>query len=536
MICLGLKETDPVDLILPLERFLQRHYHVEPSHYEDALTELASMRQAVRTPKRNEEGLGLLIDYVKQLYFVERRFFRSQKHGIVFQWYDSIQGLPTAQQSITFEKASVIFNVAVLHSQFAAKQDRSTSAGVEKAVEEFEKAAGMFDYLNEKFYNAPSPDMAPDTLQMLSALMLAQAQECLFERRSLDTEVLEGGVELAIELAQETARVADLYEKTHQSMGTSPFKGYITRSWVTLAKAKDFHFRALSRYYTAAAHLDFADETDLTGEEIGSMRDQLHHMLANNIRAEMRPIMSVDDQIDRGVGHLQSSILLHRDALRLLRSDSELKKLDTLIQVFYQDQQMALNKQGELQQQGNIDLSPRFNTAAEAPRIDGIAPRESAPRNVDVFGTSPDSDDFFHTLGPLSLFSSANDWTAPRSADVERTDAGFGFAIRGNAPVLICSVDKGSPAELAHVQKDDVVMAVNGHPTLWSTHGEVVDLVKKSGSLVQLALVSFTRVRRSNVLPPTRGDEQPAPSSSSKKPESNGGSNMSSTMEDAMQY
>lgn len=34
-----------------------------------------------------------------------------------------------------------------------------------------------------------------------------------------------------------------------------------------------------------------------------------------------------------GVGHLQSSILLHRDALRLLRGDAELKKLDTLIQV-----------------------------------------------------------------------------------------------------------------------------------------------------------------------------------------------------------
>ena len=32
------------------------------------------------------------------------------------------------------------------------------------------------------------------------------------------------------------AQVADLYEKTHLSMGASPFKGYITRSWVTLAK------------------------------------------------------------------------------------------------------------------------------------------------------------------------------------------------------------------------------------------------------------------------------------------------------------
>lgn len=50
--------------------------------------------------------------------------------------------------------------------------------------------------------------------------------------------------------------------------------------------------------------------------------------------------------------------------------------------------------------------------------------------------------------GPLSLFSSANDWTGARTAAISRSEAGFGFAIRGNAPVLICSVDPGSPAEV----------------------------------------------------------------------------------------
>ena len=59
---------------------------------------------------------------------------------------------------------------------------------------------------------------------------------------------------------------------------------------------------------------------------------------------------------------------------------------------------MALNKQGELQQQESVDLSPRFNTAAEAPRIDGIAPRESGPRSVDVFGNAPDRNDLFYDL------------------------------------------------------------------------------------------------------------------------------------------
>lgn len=46
-----------------------------------------------------------------------------------------------------------------------------------------------------------------------------------------------------------------------------------------------------------------SDETDMTGEEIASMRDQLHQMLVSNVRAEMRPIMSVADQIDRGMSY-----------------------------------------------------------------------------------------------------------------------------------------------------------------------------------------------------------------------------------------
>lgn len=52
-----------------------------------------------------------------------------------------------------------------------SSQDRKTLDGVEAAIENFQKAAGAFQYLVDYFTQAPSMDMHPDTLRMLIKLM-----------------------------------------------------------------------------------------------------------------------------------------------------------------------------------------------------------------------------------------------------------------------------------------------------------------------------------------------------------------------------
>jgi len=52
-------------------------------------------------------------------------------------------------------------------------------------VDNLLRAAGAFQYIHENFTNAPSMDLAPDTLEMLVHLMCAQARECLFEKSEL---------------------------------------------------------------------------------------------------------------------------------------------------------------------------------------------------------------------------------------------------------------------------------------------------------------------------------------------------------------
>lgn len=78
--------------------------------------------------------------------------------------------------------------MGALYTQIGTKQDRSTETGLEAAVENFLRAAGVFKHILETFTNAPSMDLKPQVLQIVIGLMLAQARECLFEKLLVQLE------------------------------------------------------------------------------------------------------------------------------------------------------------------------------------------------------------------------------------------------------------------------------------------------------------------------------------------------------------
>lgn len=81
-------------------------------------------------------------------------------------------GVPSCQRTVPLEKASVLFNMGALYTQIGAKQDRSSTKGLDAAVDSFLRAAGTFRYINENFTNAPSMDLGPEMLEMFVELML----------------------------------------------------------------------------------------------------------------------------------------------------------------------------------------------------------------------------------------------------------------------------------------------------------------------------------------------------------------------------
>lgn len=109
-----------------------------------------------------------------------------QNHANNISRFDAFTHKPTAQYSLAYEKASIIFNISAVLSCHAAHQNRSEDSGLKTAYHSFQASAGMFTYINENFLHAPSTDLSRDTVKTLIQIMLAQGQEVFLEKQIAD--------------------------------------------------------------------------------------------------------------------------------------------------------------------------------------------------------------------------------------------------------------------------------------------------------------------------------------------------------------
>ncbi|XP_015272117.1 PREDICTED: rhophilin-1, partial [Gekko japonicus] len=439
MIPLGLKETKELDLAGPLQEMIRDHYGEDGALYEAEIKEFVELRQAMRTPSRNEAGLELLREYYSQLYFLDNRFFPPNKNlGVFFHWYDSLTGVPSHQRALAFEKGSVLFNIGALHTQIGARQDRTTLQGVDCAIDAFQKAAGAFNYLKENFSNAPSLDMSAPSLNMLVHLMIAQVQECVFEKALLlraQSDFL-----TCLQLAQEAARVDEVYSLVYQTTTQPHMKDYVPFSWTTMVHVKAEHFKALSHYYATIALCDCppASEVDLPDHEKAFLQ---FHVSEPEGPAPCQLLQDPEERRKLGKAHLKKAIMRHEEAMRLHGLCKILRKMDILQEVLCFAHKRSLSKYAE------IDHEEDFFETVDAPDVHPKThqrPEIKSPNFSKVKVT-----DIFHRLGPLSVFSAKNKWHPPRTVRLVRGENGFGFTLRGDSPVLIAGVVAGSCAAVS---------------------------------------------------------------------------------------
>uniref|UniRef100_A0A671K7U9 Rhophilin-1-like n=1 Tax=Sinocyclocheilus anshuiensis TaxID=1608454 RepID=A0A671K7U9_9TELE len=464
MIPLGLKETKEIDMTVPLQDFISEHYSEDASLYLNEIRDFMELRQAMRTPSRNEAGQELLKEYYNQLYFLDQRFFSPHRSlGIHFHWYDSLTGVPSVQRALAFEKGSVLFNIGALYTQIGARQDRSTLTGIQNAIDAFQRAAGAFLYLQENFSHAPSLDMSSPALSMLVRLMVAQVQECVCEKVILNMQ--NNDLNVLLQAAQEAARVSDVYSLVLQAMSVPLLKDYVPFSWISMVQVKTHHFRALAHYYTAVALCDCS-----SGELLNISCTQI------NVEPPSIYSFSAGENIlilfhFEGKAHLRKAIIRHEEALRLHGVCKLLRKMDILQEVLSHAHACSLEKYSE------IDQEDDFCEVAEAPEIQCESHTQQKP---DI--TTPDFSgvrvtDIFHRLGPLSVFAARNRWVR-RHACLVRGEAGLGLTLRGDSPVLVAGVLPGGCAAEAGLREADYIVAVNGADCRWAEHAEVVHALK----------------------------------------------------------
>ncbi|KAE8599844.1 hypothetical protein XENTR_v10017352 [Xenopus tropicalis] len=425
----------------------------------------------MRTPSRSDAGIELLMEYYNQLYFLDNRFFPPNKPlGVFFHWYDSLTGVPSCQRALAFEKGSVLFNMGALYTQIGARQDRLSVEGVDTAIDAFQKAAGCFSYLKENFSNAPSLDMSTASLSMLVRLMVAQVQECIFEKFVLQNPRSDFFTQL--QAAQEAARVEEVYTLVYRTMTQPPVKDYIPFSWSTMVHVKAEHFRALSHYYAACALCDYstASEAEVKTQEKAFSQ---FHVTAPEGPSVGFVLQDPEERRKLGKAHLKKAIMKHEEAMRIHVLSKILRKMDILQEV------LTLTHKQSLSKYSDIDHEEDFFETGEAPDIQPITcqrPEIKTPVFSKVKAT-----DIFHRLGPLSVFSAKHKWRPPQKVHLEKGDDGFGFTLRGDAPVLVAGIVPGGCAAEAGVMENSYIVSVSGADCRWAKHAQVVQQLKDAG-------------------------------------------------------
>ncbi|KAJ7311926.1 hypothetical protein JRQ81_006246 [Phrynocephalus forsythii] len=457
LIPLGLKETKDVDFTVLLKDFIQEHYSEDGSEYENEIADLMDLRQACRTPSRDESGVEMLMSYFVQLGFIENRFFSPNRHlGILFTWYDSFTGVPVCQKNLSLEKASVLFNIAAVYTQIGTRCHRQTPAGLQKAINAFQRAAGVLNYLKETFTHTPSYDMSPAMLSVLVKMMLAQAEECVFEQICLPG--IRNEFLTLVKMAQEAAKVGETYMLVNIAMNQAPVKENIPYSWSKLAQVKSDHFRALAHYFLAT----ILGDHQLRENDDEDQQEKAFSQLYDHMPEGLSPLAILKDRVQRrqlGKAHLKRALVHHEEALRVCSLCKKLRNIDVLQEI------LTIGHKRSLLKYSQQEVEDDFLSLLPAPDI-----LSKTDHKIEVIAPQ-----FSKVKGPLTVFSAKQRWTAPRTIRFCCESGNLGFTLKGGPPVHIHCLDPGCPAALAGLKEGDCIVAVQGSDSKWLGMGEVLE-------------------------------------------------------------
>ena len=289
MLAIPIKRCARLEWAPPLKAYLSSHYsqrevdvygpeldaldaardHSVASTCKTATTASAGASDAVAL-----DAISKLAEYTQMLLAVESRLdFSDDAPGapsLSFSWNDAFK--PTkkiTRHDVAFERVCVLFNAGAVHSFAGIGQDRSTAEGIKSSCQHFQRAAGIFHYLETDVLKDGLPggsltsDLRPEGLRMLRTVMLAQAQACFYEK------AVKGKMKPAI-LTKLAMQAGAWYGEANEQCEAPTMHDVLDPSWAAHIKFQKLCFSASAKYWHAKVVHAKADAAGTGyGEEVG---------------------------------------------------------------------------------------------------------------------------------------------------------------------------------------------------------------------------------------------------------------------------
>lgn len=159
----------------------------------------------------------------------------------------------------------MLFNIAALQSAVAGAQSLDADEGLKLAMKLYQQAGGIFQVLKGATPAAipqePTPDLSQDVLQVLSTLMIAQAQE-IFVQKAIRDNMKD------IIVAKLCCQGEELYADVLRGMQKEGVRNLWEKEYINTVAGKQAAFHALTQLY---ASLDCRSRKKV-GEEISRLQ------------------------------------------------------------------------------------------------------------------------------------------------------------------------------------------------------------------------------------------------------------------------
>lgn len=279
--------------------------------------------------------------------------------------------------NLNYEKACVLFCIGAMYSQLGCRESRISTDGIRKSCNFFQHAAGCFKYIDKEiisdFRGTPPLDISSTSLRALVSLMLAQAQECIWQKAMM--EHMKPGT-----IARLALKVAEYYESAlteHKHDGGATTTSIFTNQWQTYMQLKTAYFNAVAQYHKANECIS----QGRYGEEIGRLRlAEMHNRkaldcivgsLGGGLFFGSNTNGLVHESFTKNVRALEESI--ERDLIRAER-DNDLVYLEPVPDATQLPPILRSDMVKPMIPTGVVDPAQRWSTSHERPMFEKLVP------------------------------------------------------------------------------------------------------------------------------------------------------------------